>query len=221
MARKKRRTKKSIKQHKAEEFGKEINQTSLIDILSESLVANVIAGLPIASICAWRLPEPGNNNYTYNGKRKEVYGLGIITKTGNDKVNMSVGMLNNCLCLFDNSHPAHFGIWSMEEYGVRESWALKCILTASIPAGICKSTIHPLAALKDDGFIIKSGSGNFYFYDQKNMNFTRFEIDNVELLAEFNYLTIHSSSFCPIDLMSTGCVLDTEVSARCSAHKSK
>ncbi|KAL1806939.1 hypothetical protein ACET3Z_030007 [Daucus carota] len=413
MARKKRRTQKSIKQHKAEESGKEIIKTSLIDTVSESLVANILAGLPIGCICAWRcvsklflklisenwftklyaemspyitvvintnfgvhlvelakgyyrlyksvisinkakiigsynglllylvrceylynnknhcsgqclclcnpilgqyvsLPIPDNNNYSFHGPRKEVYGLGFNTKTGkymilristpvdpphpiykkrseadvlivdtntwkrvgylpypsneeslggivkgafhwlfynemktstslyafnivdernymislppdigNDNVNMSVGVLNNCLCLFDNSNPAHFGIWSMKEYGVRESWALKCILTASIPACICKSTLHPVAALKDDGIIIKSGSGNFYFYDHKDMNFTRFEIDNVELLAEFNYLAIHSSNFCPVDLMSTGCVLDTKVGARCLLHISK
>ncbi|KAL1826950.1 hypothetical protein ACET3Z_005362 [Daucus carota] len=413
MAPRKRCTKKSIKQHKVEEFGKEINQTSLIDTVSESLVANIIARLPIGSICAWRcvsklflklisenwftklyaemspyitvvintnfgvhlvelakgyyrsyksvipinkakiigsynglllilspceflysndtccsrqcfylcnpilgqyvsLPKPSNKNYSFDGQRKEVYGLGFNTKIGNymilristpiepphpiykkrseadvliigtntwkrvgylpypsnqeslgvivkgafhwlfynemksftslyafnivdernymitlppnignDKVNMSVGVLNNCLCVFDNSHPAHFGIWSMKEYGVRESWDLKCILKASIPAGICKSTLHPVAALKDDGIIIKSGSGNFYFYDQKNMNFTRFEIDDVELLAEFNYLAIHSSNFCPVDLMSTGCVLDTKAGARCSSHISR
>ncbi|WOH00052.1 hypothetical protein DCAR_0519408 [Daucus carota subsp. sativus] len=406
MARKKRRTKKSMKEHKTEEFGKEINQTSLIDTVSESLVANIIAGLPIASICAWRcvgklflklisenwftklyaeispyitvvihnnfgvhlvefakgycqlyksviqikkakiagscngllfilipcesveyqspftcfsrshlylcnpilgqfarLPEHNQKNYSWDGKRTEVYGLGFNTRTdnymilristpvnpphpiykkrseadvliigtntwkrvgylpypsnqgslgdtvkgafhwlfynemknftslyafniedernyqipfppniGNGKVNMSVGILNNCLCLFDNSHPTHFDIWSMKEYGVGESWGIKCILTASIPAGICKSTLQPVAALKDDGIIIKSGSGNFYNYDQKNMKFTRFEIDNVELKAESNYLAVHWSNFCAVDLMSIGCVLVTEVS---------
>ncbi|KAL1815175.1 hypothetical protein ACET3Z_017749 [Daucus carota] len=405
-----------MKQHKTEEFGKEITQTSLIDTVSESLVANIIAGLPIASICAWRcvgklflklisenwftklyaeispyitvvvnnnfgvhlvefakgycqlyksviqinkakiagsckglililvpceigeywspfiycaqshlylcnpilgqyvrLPTHNKKNYSCRGKRTEVYGLGFNTITdkymilristpvdpphpiykkrseadvfiigtnitwkrvgylpypsyqeslgdtmkgafhwlfynemknftslyafniederdylipfplniGNGKVNMSVGILNNCLCLFDNSHHAHFDIWSMKEYGVGESWVLKCILTASIPAGICKSTLHPLVALKDDGIIIKSGSGNFYIYDQKNMNFTRFEIDNVELLAESNYLAVHSSNFCSADLMSNGCVLVTELGARCSARISK
>lgn len=118
---------------------------------------------------------------------------------------MNMGVLNNCLCLFDNSSISH--LWSMQKYGAGESWALKCILTTSIPTWLDTSSLHPVAVLKDDGILMKLQIGNFYIYNQKNMNFTRFVSDNVELLVEFDYHAVHTSNFYPLDLISTGCLI--------------
>ncbi|KAL8105826.1 hypothetical protein AgCh_029574 [Apium graveolens] len=276
-------TKKATMQREIVEFGKKINHVSLIDVVSESLLMNIFAGLPIASICALRqpvlyicnpvlgqyatLPKPPPCDKIHNSDRKmkDVYGFGsgsstdnykilristlvdpphpiyskrsdaqvyiVGTKTwkslgylpypsneeslaaivegafhwlfynemihvtsvyafnieeeryyqisfpqniGNGNINMNVGVLNDCLCLFDNSDPAHLDIWSMKEYGVGESWALKCILTTSIiPAGLDSFALHPITVMKDEEIFMKSGSGNFYTYNQKNMNITR------------------------------------------------
>lgn len=400
------RTKEAIMRHKTMEFGKEINQISLVNVISESLLANIFARLPIGSICAWRcvcklyfrlisekwfttlfaelspyttivfnnkfgvhlvelakgysksyksmrsikdakivgscngllcflgvcsncycrqrifhicnpilgqhdiVTEPSNKRCPTYGKMKDVYGFGFSSSTnqykilristvvdpphpiykkrseaevyivgtktwksigylpypsnqeflgaivkvafhwlfynemkdftyiyafnerdyqisfppniGNGKVNMSVGVLKNCLCLFDNSDPSHLGIWSMKEYGVGESWALKCILTTSIPATLDSSALHPVAILKDDEIFMRSQSGNFYIYDPKNMNFTKFEIDRVDLLANFegNCYEVHSPNFHPHDLISTGGLIFDKFSCRCYARES-
>ncbi|KAK1347104.1 hypothetical protein POM88_001587 [Heracleum sosnowskyi] len=146
--------------------------------------------------------------YAFKIEEERDYQIPFPSGIGKGKVNMSIGVLNNCLCLFDNSGLTHFGIWSMQKYEVGESWALNCILTTSIPAGLDTSSLHLVAVLKDDGILVKLRNGNFYIYDQKKKNFTRLVIDNVELWADFNCHAVHSSNFYPLDLISTGCLID-------------
>lgn len=161
--------------------------------------------------------------YAFNLEKERDYQISFPSNIGNDNVNMSVGVLKNCLCLFDNSDPSHLGIWMMKEYGVGESWALKCILTTSIPSTLDSSALHPLAILKDGEICMRSQSGNFFIYDPKNTNFTRFEIDKVDLLAnaESNYYEVHLSNFHPLDLISTGCLISDKLIGRCCMHTSK
>ncbi|XP_074340814.1 F-box protein At3g07870-like [Apium graveolens] len=155
--------------------------------------------------------------YAFNIEEERYYQISFPQNIGNGNINMNVGVLNDCLCLFDNSDPAHLDIWSMKEYGVGESWALKCILTTSIiPAGLDSFALHPITVMKDEEIFMKSGSGNFYTYNQKNMNITRFEIDNMELLAEFNNHAVHSSNFCPLDLILAGYLVFDKFSVRCT-----
>lgn len=141
--------------------------------------------------------------HAFNLEEEQHYQIPIPSNINNCNV-MRVGVLHNCLCIFDNSVPGQFSIWSMKEYGVMESWSIECTLNASIPGGLDASPLVPVTVMKDKLLLFKSQNGNFYTYDQKNTKFAKFKIENMEVLGEFNGPIVHSSNFCPDNILATG-----------------
>ncbi|KAK1353976.1 hypothetical protein POM88_047232 [Heracleum sosnowskyi] len=144
----------------------------------------------------------------FNIEEERPYQIPIPPNIKNCNV-MRVGVLQDCLSIFDNSVPGKFSIWSMKEYGVMESWTLQFNLNTSIPGGLESldaSVICPVAVLRDESIFIKSQNGNFYTYDQKNKKFAKFESDNMEVLGELNGHIVHSPNFCPADILATRCL---------------
>ncbi|XP_074358013.1 F-box protein At3g07870-like [Apium graveolens] len=141
----------------------------------------------------------------FNIEEERHYQIPIPSNIKNCKV-MSVGVFRECLCVFDNSVSGQFSIWSMKKYGVLESWTLDCNFIASIPGGLNASALYPLALLKDGSVLMKSESGNFYTYHQKNKIFTNFETGDLRALDEFKGHILHSSNFRQENMLETGCL---------------
>ncbi|XP_059658900.1 F-box protein At3g07870-like [Cornus florida] len=88
---------------------------------------------------------------------------------------VSLGVLGNCLCVFDNRGSHSLDIWSMKDYGVATSWTKDCILRNTLPGGLLHESLYPVMVWKD-GEMLVSCDGAMVSYNPKERRFTQLEV---------------------------------------------
>ncbi|KAG8389444.1 hypothetical protein BUALT_Bualt02G0230100 [Buddleja alternifolia] len=92
--------------------------------------------------------------------------------------NMMLVALNRRLCLFDYSVPSHYTIWTMEEYGVVESWT-KTVISRSCFSSDAPVLHHPIAMLRNGNILFKLvGTKVLVIYSPKRKECTVVEVLN-------------------------------------------
>ncbi|XP_059658897.1 F-box protein At3g07870-like [Cornus florida] len=118
---------------------------------------------------------------------------------------ISLGVLGNCLCVFNNRSHHSLDIWSMKDYGVATSWTKDCILRNTLPLGLHANTLFPFIlypiTLWKDGEILFSCEGVMVSYNPKERKFTQLEV--------------HASRFKPVTYIPSFLSLKNVPMAKC------
>ncbi|XP_022747910.1 F-box protein At3g07870-like [Durio zibethinus] len=67
---------------------------------------------------------------------------------------LQLGVLDNCLAIFDKSQDSLLNIWMMKDYGVRESWIKGWSVESRMPSEIHVPSLLPLKLTKDGDLLM-------------------------------------------------------------------
>lgn len=77
----------------------------------------------------------------------------------------SVGVLRDCLCIFDSSSHLNLDIWWMKEYGVLNSWTKESILLSDITVRPNnRHVVVPIMSLRNGEILMSVGAGRLISY---------------------------------------------------------
>ncbi|KAL8485732.1 hypothetical protein ACS0TY_027861 [Phlomoides rotata] len=81
------------------------------------------------------------------------------------KLQGSLGVLKDCLCLCDNTSTFDIEIWLMKEYGVEKSWTKEFVIE-KIPklAGLSFQIVHALRTFRDGSILFMWGDYCMFYY---------------------------------------------------------
>ncbi|KAG8389082.1 hypothetical protein BUALT_Bualt02G0192200 [Buddleja alternifolia] len=109
---------------------------------------------------------------------------------------MELAFLNNRLRLLDYSIPSHYTMWTMEEYGVAESWTKIVISRSCFPSCAPLLWQCPIAILQNGNLLFRLGRGKgFMCY-----NPTQKECTVVEVPDDVQQFIYYIKEFAPIRL---------------------
>jgi F-box interacting protein len=98
----------------------------------------------------------------------------------------NIGMLRDCLCIFDSSNGMFFDVWIMKEYGNRESWTKLYRLPP-----MRNQLFYAIAAYtkvlymyEDDQMLVDYNDSGVVVYDYKNNTSNIPEIENMNRLMD-------------------------------------
>ncbi|KAG8389083.1 hypothetical protein BUALT_Bualt02G0192300 [Buddleja alternifolia] len=95
--------------------------------------------------------------------------------------NMEIVVLNNRLRLLDYSIPSHYTMWTMEEYGVAESWTKIVILKSCFPSYAPLLQQCPVAILQNGNILFRIGRvKGFMCYSPKQKECSEVEVPDGE-----------------------------------------
>ncbi|XP_059658898.1 F-box protein At3g07870-like [Cornus florida] len=114
--------------------------------------------------------------YSFDIEDEQFRPIPLPLDIGNEKDLISLGVLGNCLCVFDNRGSHSLGIWSMKDYGVATSWTKDSILRNTLPRGLLRETLYPITVWKD-GEMLVSCDGAMVSYNPKERRFTQVKVD--------------------------------------------
>ncbi|CAK7345030.1 unnamed protein product [Dovyalis caffra] len=112
----------------------------------ESNVANIVVALDLEAEDYKVVPQPENKDKNFN---------------------IDLGVLRGCLCFLANFQGERVDVWTMKEYGVKESWT-KLFSVARLEFIGFLRTLKPLAYSKSgDEVLIEHDNFDLYWYDLK------------------------------------------------------
>ncbi|XP_026412940.1 uncharacterized protein LOC113308688 [Papaver somniferum] len=93
---------------------------------------------------------------------------------------MSVGVLQECLCVI-GYFPYEFHVWTMQDYGVRESWTRRFVIASE---SFMDSIYAKLMWSFENGKIVFTMAGSLVLYDPKDESLRVRYIDGLDNLIE-------------------------------------
>lgn len=102
---------------------------------------------------------------------------------GHKTIWMSLGVLGECLCIFDNLSYSHLVLWKMKHYGIVVSWTRDIILKASFAAMLPTHWLRPVTNWKDREILGKCGNGALVSYNPNMHGFERLEVSGFECIC--------------------------------------
>ncbi|XP_059650489.1 F-box/kelch-repeat protein At3g06240-like [Cornus florida] len=103
----------------------------------------------------------------------------------NDNTNVSMGVLEGCLCISDSSSCDSVHVWVLNNYGAPQFWT-KVFSLNSLPDGRSSNCLYqPISYQKDGAILIFDSSGSaLIYYDPEGPQFRYLKIDGVKLKFE-------------------------------------
>ncbi|XWS54181.1 hypothetical protein CRYUN_Cryun10bG0067800 [Craigia yunnanensis] len=101
-------------------------------------------------ICAFKIGDENWDPILLPLPLLEVPGLGFTDQCQELILSwLQLGVLENCLVMFDKSHDSLLNIWMMKNYGVWESWTTGWSIESQIPSEMHIHSLLPLKLTKD------------------------------------------------------------------------
>ncbi|KAI3464424.1 hypothetical protein Pfo_021087 [Paulownia fortunei] len=90
----------------------------------------------------------------------------------------SLGVLDGCLCLCDNTSHFEIDIWVMKEYGVEKSWAKEIVIKKMAElVGPSFQIVHAIKIFKDGNILLMWGDFFMLYYSSKSKVAEEVDID--------------------------------------------
>ncbi|XP_073148185.1 F-box protein At3g07870-like [Henckelia pumila] len=116
----------------------------------------------------------------------------------------ALGVLDDCLCICDSTSSSDEGgvvIWTMKEYGVKESWTRQFVfLGTHISPSIPCDVVCPIKGYKNGDILFSWQRRTMFYYNNKTKTSHKVDMCTHNLDPSFWFKTVlHSSSFLSLE----------------------